>query len=81
MTSGTHANLREYYGQILQQSSDLQTNACCTDGASIAADVKEAMKRIHPAILARFYGCGSPIPAVLEGCTVLGRGCGTGRDA
>ncbi len=81
MTSGTHANLREYYGQILQQSSDLQTNACCTDGASIAADVKEAMKRIHPEILARFYGCGSPIPAVLEGCTVLDLGCGTGRDA
>nr|HPO24131.1 methyltransferase domain-containing protein [Arenimonas sp.] len=28
----------------------------------------------------RFYGCGSPIPAALNGCTVLDLGCGTGRD-
>ncbi len=34
-----------------------------------------------PEILARSYGCGSPIPDCLEGCTVLDLGCGAGRDA
>ena len=31
-------------------------------------------------ILDRFYGCGSPLPPLLEGMTVLDLGCGTGRD-
>ena len=33
-----------------------------------------------PPVLARFYGCGSPIPPLLAGCTALDLGCGTGRD-
>jgi len=28
----------------------------------------------------RFYGCGSPLPPALQGCTVLDLGCGSGRD-
>ncbi|MBQ3404759.1 MAG: methyltransferase domain-containing protein, partial [Oscillospiraceae bacterium] len=31
-------------------------------------------------IVMRYYGCGSPIPDKIEGCTVLDLGCGTGRD-
>lgn len=42
--------------------------------------VEEALKRVHPHILERFYGCGSPIPPAVEGITVLDMGCGTGRD-
>lgn len=81
MTTELHANLKDYYGRVLSKSSDLQTNACCTGGAAMPDVVKAALKRVHPEIQARFYGCGSPIPAVLEGCTVLDLGCGTGRDA
>jgi len=80
MTTETHAKLRDYYGRVLSKSSDLQTNACCTAGSSLAGDIQSALKRVHPEILARFYGCGSPIPAALDGCTVLDLGCGTGRD-
>ena len=31
-------------------------------------------------IVMRYYGCGSPIPDKIDGCTVLDLGCGTGRD-
>jgi SAM-dependent methyltransferase len=38
------------------------------------------MSQLDDEILSKFYGCGSPIPPALEGCTVLDLGCGTGRD-
>jgi len=38
------------------------------------------LKKIEPEIVEKFYGCGSPIPPVVEGCVVLDLGCGTGRD-
>ncbi|OIO70666.1 MAG: methyltransferase type 11 [Zetaproteobacteria bacterium CG1_02_53_45] len=81
MTTATHNNLKDYYGKVLSHSNDLQTNACCCDADSIPAEVKEALKLIHHEITDRFYGCGSPIPPVLEGMSVLDLGCGTGRDA
>ncbi|MBI1195063.1 MAG: methyltransferase domain-containing protein [Gammaproteobacteria bacterium] len=80
MTTELHANLRDYYGRVLSKSTDLQTNACCTGGGALSTDIKASLKRVHPEIQARFYGCGSPIPAALEGRTVLDLGCGTGRD-
>ena len=42
--------------------------------------LKEIRSLINPEIIKRFYGCGSPIPPALEGCTVLDLGCGTGLD-
>ncbi len=38
------------------------------------------LKEVDREIVERFYGCGSPIPPLLNGCTVLDLGCGTGRD-
>lgn len=81
MTTQTHDNLKEYYGKVLNHSNDLKTNACCCDTDSVPQAVKEAIKLIHPEITERFYGCGSPIPPVLDGMKVLDLGCGTGRDA
>jgi len=77
----THENLQAYYGKVLGHSNDLQTNACCCNSDSVPPEVKEALKLIHREITDRFYGCGSPIPPLLEGKTVLDLGCGTGRDA
>jgi len=81
MSTTAHERLKEYYGKVLGKSSDLQTNACCCDAEAMPDTIKGILSRIHPEITERFYGCGSPIPPLLEGLTVLDLGCGTGRDA
>ena len=73
-------NVRDYYGAQLNSAGDLKTNACCTTEA-VPEHHKPLIKKIHNEVLEQFYGCGSPIPAGVEGCTVLDLGCGTGRDA
>jgi SAM-dependent methyltransferase len=80
MTTATHDNLKEYYGKVLSKSSDLQTNACCCDPDGIDPEIKAIMASLHDEVVSRFYGCGSPIPPLLEGKTVLDLGCGSGRD-
>jgi len=71
--------VQEYYGQVLQSSQDLKTSACCSIEA-MPRHLKPLLSNLHPEVLARFYGCGSPLPPVLEGKTVLDLGCGSGRD-
>lgn len=72
-------SVRDYYGRVLKTNSDLKTGACCT-GDSFAAPIREILKQIHPDVIAKFYGCGSPIPPELTGKTVLDLGSGSGRD-
>ncbi|MGH8226054.1 MAG: methyltransferase domain-containing protein [Gammaproteobacteria bacterium] len=71
--------VKEYYGQVLQSNQDLKTSACCS-ADSLPLVARPLLKLLHPEVVERFYGCGSPIPPALEGCTVLDLGCGTGRD-
>lgn len=68
-----------YYGDLLQSSQDLKTNACCAVGGP-ATWLKPLLDNVHPDVSSRFYGCGYPIPEALEGTTVVDIGCGTGRD-
>jgi len=70
----------EYYGKTLRSSADLTTGACCCAEA-IPVSHAAILGQIDEEITNRFYGCGSPIPPALEGCTVLDLGCGAGRDA
>jgi len=87
MTDSTHLacpdsqreNAREYYGRTLQSTGDLKTGACCT--SAVPAAHRKLLANIEDEVIERFYGCGSPLPEALEGCTVLDLGCGTGRDA
>lgn len=72
--------VRHYYSRVLRNSSDLKTNACCSP-AGMPGHLKAIIAELAPEIVERFYGCGSPIPPAIEGCTVLDLGCGTGRDA
>lgn len=72
--------VRRYYGEILAGSDDLSTDACCCATAAPPKYVIDALENIDDEVIARFYGCGSPIPMGLEGATVLDLGCGTGRD-
>jgi arsenite methyltransferase len=76
----THLDVQRYYGEILKTKADLQTSACCPTAAP-PRYVQRALERVPAEIQARSYGCGSPVPLALEGCTVLDLGCGTGQDA
>ncbi|KAA8499160.1 Arsenite methyltransferase [Porphyridium purpureum] len=75
----TRDNVAEYYGKVLQKSSDLKTNACCTD-EEMPSDLKRALANIADEVMIKYYGCGLIRPEALEGLTVLDLGCGAGRD-
>ena len=63
MKSETQAleSIKDYYGRVLKTNRDLKTGACCA-GDSFAPSIREILKQIHPDVVAKFYGCGSPIP-------------------
>ncbi len=75
-----HDEVREYYGRTLASNDDLHTDAPHCEAVPPPRYVTEVMPLIADEIIARFYGCGSPIPPALEGCTVLDLGSGSGRD-
>lgn len=72
--------VKTYYGEVLTKSKDLKTNACRCGVEGLSPSVKAALAEINDEVMSRFYGCGSPIPPLLEGAVVLDLGCGTGRD-
>ncbi len=74
-----HDVVQDYYGRELQGTSDLKTDACC-DASSVPDWLKGLLKKIHPEVLSRYYGCGLVCPPLLEGCRVLDLGSGSGRD-
>ena len=74
-----HDIVKDYYGRQLQGSADLKTSACC-DISAVPDWLKPLLARIHPEVLARYYGCGLICPPLLDGCRVLDLGCGSGRD-
>jgi Methyltransferase domain len=79
-TASIQEQVSQYYGRILQTTKDLETGACRNTDA-LPSYQREALALIHPEILERAYGCGSPIPPAIDGCTILDLGCGAGRDA
>ncbi len=74
-----YEDVKDYYGKRLQTSSDLQTNACCTD-ANMPRYLKTALTNVHDEVLAKYYGCGLVLPEALEGVRILDLGSGSGRD-
>lgn len=72
-------NAQEYYGEVLSSSDDLKTTACCTLDM-IPQRIRDVMPYIADEIKDKYYGCGSPVPYVLENQRVLDLGCGSGRD-
>lgn len=74
-----HDVVKDYYGRKLQHSGDLKTSACC-DVSQVPEWLKPILAKIHPEVIARYYGCGLVCPPLLEGCRVLDLGCGSGRD-
>ena len=74
-----HEEVKEYYGEKLQTSDDLQTNACCTLEPP-PTYIQEILNDIHDEVMAKYYGCGLTIPYNLEGLKILDLGSGSGRD-
>jgi len=75
----SHNDVKNYYGEVLSTSKDLKTNACCIN-ESIPTEIKGIISALNSEVVEKFYGCGSPIPPLLSGLTVLDLGCGSGRD-
>ncbi|RME36240.1 MAG: methyltransferase domain-containing protein [Planctomycetota bacterium] len=80
LSTSTQQQVRDYYGRVLKSTKDLKTDACCSTDA-MPPHLRRILDQVAGEIRERFYGCGSPIPPAIEGCTVLDLGCGTGRDA
>ncbi len=74
-----HDSVKQYYGEELEKSEDLKTNACCTL-TEPPAHIKAALSNIHDEVMAKYYGCGLTIPDHLEGLRILDLGSGSGRD-
>jgi SAM-dependent methyltransferase len=72
-------SVQNYYGEVLKSTEDLKTSACCTLDA-MPVHLRPLLADLHPEVVERFYGCGSPLPPALIGRTVLDLGCGSGRD-
>ncbi len=71
--------VRDYYGDVLQSSGDLKSDACC-EISTPEPHILEALKTIHPEVASKYYGCGLIAPSGLAGKRILDLGCGTGRD-
>ena len=72
-------SIQDYYGNVLKSNNDLKTSACCATDA-MPENLRKILVELHPEVKDKFYGCGSPIPPILEGKTVLDLGSGSGRD-
>ncbi|XP_072240455.1 arsenite methyltransferase [Leuresthes tenuis] len=78
--STIHVDVKDYYGKRVKKTSDLQTSACKAPAQPTPPYIREALKKVHPEVTARYYGCGLVVPECLEGCSILDLGSGTGRD-
>lgn len=73
--------VKEYYSKTSgEKEGKMETKICSCALTNMPSHLQEIRNQISDEIINRFYGCGSPIPEALEGCTVLDLGCGTGLD-
>ena len=76
-----HEMVKEYYSEITnKKGGELASSVCCCASHCVPDHIKAIAAELPDDIVARYYGCGSPIPDQIEGCTILDLGCGTGRD-
>lgn len=74
-----YSSVQQYYGKVLSTNKDLKTSACCSVDKPHPT-LLAALKDVPEEIIAKFYGCGNPIPFGINGLRVLDLGCGAGRD-
>lgn len=78
--STIHVDVKEYYGIRVKATSDLKTNACVAPANPLPAFIRQALSKVHPEVIDKYYGCGLVVPESLEGCRILDLGSGSGRD-
>ena len=79
--SVSHEEIKKYYSNVtVKEQGEMATHTCACGPECMPTYIRKILADIPEEITTRFYGCGSPLPAALEGCTVLDLGCGTGRD-
>ena len=79
--SVSREEIKKYYSNVtVKEQGEMTTHTCACGPECMPAYIRKILTDIPEEITTRFYGCGSPLPAALEGCTVLDLGCGTGRD-
>lgn len=73
---------KEYYAQIAAASPrDPQATARTRDtDVTIPPSVREKLFNVSAEIKNYFHEFGTPLPPLMEGCTVVDLGCGSGRD-
>lgn len=74
-----HQSVKDYYGSVLNSSSDLKTDACCTI-EDTPQYLRTVIENVHPDVRARYYGCGLIAPLCLKGLNILDLGSGAGQD-
>ncbi len=73
--------IKEYYSKMtVDNGGKMVTHTCSCSADSIPPYIKDIVSELPTEITSRYYGCGSPLPLALEGCTVVDLGCGTGQD-
>lgn len=76
-----HEKVREYYSTVTKEKEGKLASAVCSCSSNaVPGAVKNIVSEIPDEIIMKYYGCGSPVPDKIEGCTILDLGCGTGRD-
>jgi SAM-dependent methyltransferase len=72
---GLRESVSEFYGKTVSKTDDLLYSACCTEDYNPAD-----LKHVTQEVLDKRYGCESPIPALLDGRTLIDLGSGAGPD-
>ncbi len=75
-------DVEAYYQALFDiQDEDPQSCARTRDAeGTIPGEARDKLFNISAEIKNKFHEFGSPLPPLLEGCTVLDLGCGSGRD-
>ena len=68
-----YESVKNYYGKVLNSTSDLKTSACCTLTAPPGI-ILQALQKVPNEIQDKYYGCGTPIPFGIQDLHVLDLG-------
>ncbi len=80
-------DFQPYYDQLVSELADREKDGPKTYARTLDApesmpgEARAVLDQVPAAAADGFCEFGSPMPPLLEGCTVVDLGCGTGRDA